>query len=431
MSKKASALVPRRWLRFMPIIFITYSFASVDRSNYSIAAPGGLERDLGMTPALTGLAAGLFFVGYFFFQVPAAGYAERKSVRKLLFWSILSWGLLSSAQGLISQPWLLIVDRLLLGAAEAAVAPALLVLVLNWFHARERARADTFSMLGGLIATVGMSVVSGYLVTLVGWRWMLIIEGAPALVWAFVFRALVVDRPSEATWLSEPEKRSIETALREDEEMPAKPTGYRHAFLSPTIILLTIQYLVWNFGLYGFLFWLPTVLKEATAHGLGEVGVLAAVPYAVAAVVLLCVSYLSDRLPRRRGLFIWPLLIVGGVTLYASSVTHHFWLAFVLLIVAEAAMQGPQGAFFASIPTYVPRDVAGGAMGLINSFGGLGGFIGAYIVGWFIGRTGTSGAFTFMAGSVLVAAILAFVVERLRRPASTPLAAQVPQQQIS
>jgi sugar phosphate permease len=429
MSETRSALDRQRWLRFMPIVFITYSFAFIDRSNYSIAAPGGLAHDLRMTPALTGLAAGLFFIGYFFFQVPAAQYAERKSVRKLLFWSLLAWGVLSSAQGIISQPWLLIVDRLLLGAAEATAAPALLVLLLNWFRSGERATANTFTMLGGLIAAVGMSAVSGYLVALVGWRWMFIIEGLPALAWAFIFRALVVDRPSEANWLSEPEKRSIETALRQDEKPPTQPGGYRRTFRSPTIILLTLQYLIWNFGLYGFLFWLPTVLKGATAHGIGQVGVLSAIPYAVASIVLLAVSYLSDRAPKRRGLYIWPLLVVGGLALYVSSATNHFWLAFLLLIIAEAAMQGPQGAFFASIPDYVPRDVAGGSMGFINSFGGLGGFIGAYIVGWFIGLTGISGAFTFMAGSVLAAAALAFVVERLPRPKPAPAATQLAPQQ--
>jgi len=423
MSRPAPVLASQRWRRYLPIAFVTYSFAYLDRSNYSIAAPGGLKHDLGMAPAMTGLAAGLFFVGYFFFQVPAARYAARNSVRNLLFWSLLAWGALSSAQGLVTSGWQLITDRLLLGAAEATVIPAMLVLLMNWFRQDERGRANTFLIWGNPVTVMWMSLVSGYLVQFIGWRWMFIIEGVPAIAWAFAFRALVTDRPASAGWLNEPEKQAIEDALREEEtRRPALQGGYARALRSPAVVLLSLQYLLWNFGLYGFVFWLPTVIKAGTARGIGVTGALTAIPYAAAAIAMLVAARLSDRSagsPRRRGWYIWPPLLVGGVSLYASSAVaaSGFWVSFVLLIVAGAAMYAPQGPFFAAVPEALDRDAAGGAMGLINSFGGLGGFVGAYIVGALIGSAGTPAAFAFMTAAVLAAAVLAFVVGRLPRPA--------------
>jgi sugar phosphate permease len=201
MAVRSAALSSQRWRRLIPIAFITYSFAYLDRSNYSISAAGGLDTRLHITSAQSGFLGGLFFIGYFLFQVPAGNFAERRSVKTLLFWSLCAWGLLAALQGVITSYWLLAVDRFLLGVVEAVVLPAMLVFLSHWFSRAERGRANTFLILGNPVTLLWMSVVSGYLAAAVGYRWMFVIEGLPAIAWAFLFRHLTDDRPEDATWL--------------------------------------------------------------------------------------------------------------------------------------------------------------------------------------------------------------------------------------
>ncbi len=182
-----SPLSSQRWRRLLPLAFVTYSLAYVDRSNYSLGAAGGLTHSLHITPGQVGLLGGLFFIGYFIFQVPAAEFAERRSVKPLMFWSLILWGTFAALQGVLRSFPLLLVDRFLLGVVEAAVIPAMLVFLTHWFSSRERGRADTFLLLGNPVTLL----------------WMFVIEGLPAIVWAFVFRALSDGQPRDAKWLGE------------------------------------------------------------------------------------------------------------------------------------------------------------------------------------------------------------------------------------
>src|SRR5690242_5321432 len=180
----------QRWRRIIPLVFITYSLAYLDRSNYSIGVDGGLKQSLGLTAQWSALLGAFFFLGYFLFQIPAAHYAENKSVSKLVFWCVLLWGVFASAQGVIPWLWLLLVDRFALGVVEAAIIPAMLIFLTHWFSRSERGRANTFLILGNPITVMWLSALSGYLIAATDWRWMFILEGLPAIVWAFVFRAL-------------------------------------------------------------------------------------------------------------------------------------------------------------------------------------------------------------------------------------------------
>ncbi|HEX3346716.1 MAG TPA: MFS transporter, partial [Acetobacteraceae bacterium] len=190
-----------RWARLVPVAFITYSLAYVDRANYSFGAAAGLAKDLNITEGAGSLLGALFFLGYFFFQIPAAHYAEHRSAKRLITTSLVAWGILASATGLISDLWLLYIVRFLLGVAESVVLPGMLILLSHWFTKPERSRAATFLILGNPITVLWMSVVSGYLVNSFGWRGMFIIEGLPAILWAAVFWFLVEDEPLKARWL--------------------------------------------------------------------------------------------------------------------------------------------------------------------------------------------------------------------------------------
>jgi sugar phosphate permease len=258
-----------------------------------------------------------------------------------------------------------------------------------------------------------MSIISGYLIAATSWRWMFIIEGLPAIVWAFAFRALVADRPANARWLQPAEREAIEQQLSAEQAGIAEVGGYRAAFASRNVVLLAVQYALWSIGVYGFVFWLPTIIKSESGRGIATTGLLSAVPYVLATLLMLAVSYASDRSGRRRA-FVWPFLLVGTAAFYGSYAvgTSHFALAFVLLVIAGGVMYAPYGPYFAFIPEFLPADVAGPAMGLINAFGALGGFAGAYVVGVLGGGSRSGGAFVFMAAALFGSAILMLFVKR-------------------
>ncbi|MEH7307670.1 MFS transporter [Neobacillus drentensis] len=401
-------IAKQRWMRLIPIAFITYSLAYLDRANYGFGAASGLAEDLHITAGTSSLLGSLFFLGYFFFQVPGAAFAEKKSAKVLIFWSLIAWGLLASFTGMVTNIKLLFVIRFALGVVESAVMPSMLVLLSNWFTKAERSRANTFLILGNPATVLWMSIISGYLVNSVGWRWMFIAEGLPAVIWAFIWWKVVNDKPREAKWLTEQEKNDFEQQLAKEQEGIKPVKNYGEAFKSKPVILLSAQYFLWSIGVYGFVMWLPSIIKAAPNMDIVKTGWLSSVPYILAIVLMLVASYFSDKTLNRNA-FVWPFLLIGAVAFYASYAigTQHFWISFVLLVIAGGAMYAPYGPFFAIIPEILPRNVAGGAMALINSMGALGSFVGSYIVGYLNDSTGGFGAsYIFMAGSLFVSAIL-------------------------
>ncbi len=401
----------KRWYRLIPIAFITYSLAYLDRANYGFAAAGGMAKDLDISAATSSLLGSLFFLGYFFFQIPGALYADKKSAKKLIFWSLILWGFLAMATGMVSNVNGLIVIRFSLGVVESAVMPSMLVFLSKWFTKAERSRANTFLILGNPATILWMSILSGYLIDSVGWRWMFILEGFPAIIWAFLWWRLVVDRPKDASWLTNREKDDLQAQL-DIEQKGIKPVkNYGVAFRSKVVIMLCFQYALWCIGVYGFVMWLPSIINAAPDANIVTTGWLASVPYVLAIIGMLVASYFSDKTLNRK-LFIWPFLLVGSLAFYGSYLlgNSNFWLSFVLLVIAGGAMYAPYGPFFAVITEVLPRNVSAGAIALINSMGALGSFVGAYIVGYLNGTTGGFGAsYIFMAGSLFLSAILTMV----------------------
>ena len=404
--KKTIAI--QRWYRLIPVAFITYSLAYLDRANFGFAAAGGMAKDLNITASISSLLGSLFFLGYFFFQIPGALYAANKSAKKLIFWSLILWGGLAMATGLISNVNVLIVIRFMLGVVESAVMPSMLVFLSRWFTKSERSRANTFLILGNPATLLWMSILSGYLIKSVGWRWMFILEGLPAIIWAFFWWRLVEDAPKNATWLTNNEKQQLEDELQQ-EQLGIKPVkNYAAAFKSSTVILLCLQYALWSIGVYGFVMWLPSIINAAPGANIVKTGWLASVPFVLAIIGMVSASYFSDKTLNRK-IFVWPFLLIGAVAFYCSYLigSSNFWLSYILLIIAGGAMYAPYGPFFAIITEILPRNVAGGAIALINSFGALGSFAGSYLVGYLNGSTGGfSASYIFMAGSLLLSAII-------------------------
>ncbi|PII64070.1 2-ketogluconate transporter [Serratia sp. OLHL2] len=411
-----ATVAAKRWWYIMPIVFITYSLAYLDRANFSFASAAGINDDLGITKGMASLLGALFVLGYFFFQIPGAIYAERRSVKKLIFWCLILWGGCASLTGVVSNIPMLAAIRFILGVVEAAVMPAMLIYISNWFTKSERSRANTFLILGNPVTVLWMSVVSGYLIHAFGWREMFIIEGIPAVIWAFCWWVLAKDKPAQAGWLSADEKQALQQQLDEEQKGIKAVRNYGEAFRSRNVILLCVQYFAWSIGVYGFVLWLPSILRSGMQMGMVEAGWLSAVPYLAATIAMIVVSWASDKMQNRK-LFVWPLLLIGALAFFGSYAvgTNHFWISYGLLVVAGAAMYAPYGPFFAIIPEMLPKNVAGGAMALINSMGALGSFFGSWFVGYLNGATGSPAAsYMFMAIALVVAVVLTLIVKPAR-----------------
>ena len=410
----------RRWLYLMPVVFFTYSLAYLGRSNFGFGAAAGLARSLNITESRAAFLGSVFFLGYFLFQVPAAAYARRKSATRLVFFALISWGVLSGLTGVIRDYWLLVIDRLLLGVAESLIFPSMLILLTNWFTRTERSRANAILILGNPVTVTWMAAVTGYLIKAVGWQMTFILEGIPSVVWAFVWVLVASDKPHDASWLSKESNRELEAELEREQTVLPALTNLSAALRVPGVILLCVQYAFWSFGVYGLVLWIPEMIRSGSTRGIETVGLLSAAPFLLAVVLMLVVAHFSDRALNRK-VFVWPFLLLSGVALFCSYMTagNNFWLAYVSLIVAGGAMYAPYGPFFAIVPEILPKTVAGEVMALINTCGAFGGFLGTWLVGWLQALTGNSRAgFFTMSMSLLVSAGIILCL-RTVKPVST------------
>lgn len=402
-----TTIAKTRWYRLIPVAFITYSIAYLDRANFGFAAAGKMAEDLHITKAMSSLLGSLFFLGYFFFQIPGAHYAANKSAKKLIFWSLILWGAAAMATGMVSNITLLVIIRFFLGVVESAVFPAMLILMTRWFTKKERSKANTFLILGNPVTILWMSIVSGYLINAVGWRWMFIIEGAPGIIWAFFWWKLVDDKPKDAKWLPDKDKAALDEILQKEQANIKPVKNYAAAFKSKAVVLLCLQYATWSIGVYGFVLWLPSIIKSAPHMDIVTTGWLSSLPYVFAIIGMIIASYFSDKTLDRKN-FVWPFLLIGAIAFYGSYLagSNNFWLSFILLVVAGTSMYSCYGPFFAMLSEILPANVLGGAMALINSFGALGAFGGSYLVGYLNAVTGNFNAsYVFMSASLLASAI--------------------------
>jgi len=407
-SSSITAELRKRWLIILPAVFITYSLAYVDRANYGFGAAAGLAATLHITNSQSALLGSLFFLGYFLFQIPGAAYARKRSARRLIFFALVAWGTLASLTGIIQNFWLLAADRLLLGAAESFILPGMLILLTSWFTRAERSRTNTLLILGNPVTVLWMSAVTGYIIRAVGWQRTFILEGAPSILWGFAWLYLIRDKPQDASWISPETCTHLTESLAGEQRTIPRVANLRAALKNIRVILLCLQYFFWCVGLYGFVLWLPSIIQKGASRGIAVTGLLSAVPYFFAILLMLLASFYSDR-GLRRTLFVWPFLIVSGVALFGSylAAPTNFWLAFAFLVIAGATMYAPYGPFFAIIPEMLPANVAGEVTALVNSCGALGSFVGTWFVGLLEARTGSSQAgFLLMSIALIVSGVL-------------------------
>lgn len=417
-----------RFARIMPLAFITYSLAYLDRVNLAFAQKG-MGQSLRISSSQFAAFNASFFIGYVLFQIPGASYAAHRSVRKLMFWALVFWGIVASLTALLPNFPLLVADRILLGAVEGLVFPSLLVFLTHWFTRRERSRANTLLILGNPVTMLWANIASGYLIEyfmapghqilgLKAWQLMILAEGVPTLIWAVLWWMLADDRPADAAWLSREESAGVQNALDAEQKHVKQVKHYLAAFRDPQVIILCLQFFAWSVGIYGLNMWLPVIVQHGSHMGIGHVGLVNAIPYLIGAVVMYGISAISDRVLVRKA-FVWPFMFIGAAAFWSSYMSEgHFALEFIGIVIACMCMYAPYGPFWAMVPELVSRNVVGESLALINTMGAAGGAVGTYFVGALPGRTGGYGSsFICLSGALALAGLLTLAVRpRLHRP---------------
>ncbi len=414
-----------RWTRLIPVAIVVYIISFMDRTNIGFAF-SGMGHDLHINTTQQGLAGGIFFIGYLVLQIPGGHLAERWSAKKFVGIMVLVWGVFAVASGLVQNFPQLLAVRFLLGVAEGGIWPAILVLISHWFPAQERARAYGFWIMNIAIASIITAPLSGWILTWGDWRTLFFIEGAvPFLIAAPLWWGLVADRPSEAAWLGQAERDYIETSLARENADAPRSAGYRAVFRSSVVWRLVLVYFLIQVGFYGLNLWLPHLVTVTIGASILLVGVVTAIPYVFAIGGLWLNAHLADR-NGRYSIHVTASLAIGAVALVLSvALGQYAALSIVLISVAMAGALAYDGPFWASASRAVPVALAGGAMGLINAIGNLGGFVGPYIGGYLQDASG--GSFLLTAVVLAIALLLGgLVMLTLRRRADKPVTARVP-----
>jgi sugar phosphate permease len=387
MSINLSKNIPNgRWLHIIPPTILVYIVAFMDRTNISFAMAGGMDKALGMTATTSGLAAGIFFVGYLFLQVPGGRIAERGSAKKFIAYTILAWGALAVLSGLVQNTTQLLIIRFLLGVAEGGVWPAVLTIISHWFPNEERGRANAYFLMNIPIASIITGPLSGWIITAYSWRAVFIVEGIIALALMFIWLPLISDRPEDAKWISEEEKEYINRKIREEQEAISgkeiRKVSIGELLSNPRVWKLILLYFFYQVGIYGFSLWLPTLLKSLTHTGMGGVGMLSTVPYIGAIAGLYIFAKLSDKTMNRRLYTALPMLGFAICLVLSVQTKNSIWVSFAFLSGCGIFLQSASSIFWTIPPILFSADMAAGARGVINALGNLGGFIGPYMVGW-------------------------------------------------
>jgi MFS family permease len=409
----ASAESSSRWMRIIPVAFVMYTIAFVDRTNVSLALPR-ISHDLNMDPQQAGTVAGIFYWGYLALQIPGGHLAKWWSPKKFISVLLVVWAACAIGCGLARTYHQLLVLRLALGVAESGVFPATIILLSHWFSRAERARANAFFFACMPGAVVLSSPFSGWMMDHWGWRAMMVSEGALPFVWLAVWLIFIKDHPSDARWLPAAERDTLVATLRrESDELEGAPAvPFLRALFQPQVFALIAVYFCYVSGEMGLLFWLPSAMGKFKELSNLSTGILYTLPFLVGCVALVVVGKLSDR-HRERPHHIATAMLIGGtcILLAVAVVPYSLVLAFALISLSGIGAYGPLGPFW-SIPTEtLPAKVVGSVMGLVNALGNLGAYCAPLVVGYLNKKTGNFySGFAFLGAITLVGAALALLL---------------------
>jgi ACS family tartrate transporter-like MFS transporter len=409
--------------RLIPLLGVLYFFAFLDRVNVGFAALT-MNADLGLSPQVFGVGAGIFFIGYVLFEVPSNVMLERFGARLWIARIMISWGILSAAMAFVQGPKSFYAVRFLLGIAEAGFFPGIIFYLTCWFPSQHRARIIALFMIALPLSSVIGAPISTSLLGLEasglkGWQWMFLLEAIPTIVLGIFVFALLPDRPADAKWLSADEKRWLQAELAREHVDSAQghASCLREALLMPRVWRYGLVYFCILVGLYGFGFWLPQIIASLGHMTNVQVGLYSMIPYTLAGIALVLWGRHSDATQERSWHVALPSLL-GAAALIVSGWTSAPFIGFAALCLAAVGIYSGLPAFWALSSRGLQGVAAAGAIALINSIGNFGGFLGPTAIG--IAKTYTG---SYAASLLLIAVFLALgaavvIWERAREPAS-------------
>ena len=376
-----------RW-RLLPFLIACFFIAFVDRVNVGFAALH-MNEELNFSPAVYGFGAGLFFIGYALFEVPSNLFLHRLGARIWIARIMVSWGILACLMATVGGVTGFYVLRFLLGVAEAGFFPGVLLYMTYWFPAEARARTMATFSAGSVVSLVIGAPVSSALLQLDGamgfhgWQWLFVLEGLPAIALGVVAYVWLTDRPAQATWLSTEERGWLERTM--EAEAMAKPAerhmGVLESLKDRRTLFLSFAIMLNIIAIYGVTMWLPLVVKAAGELSDLEVGLISAIPFLCTAIAMVINGAHADRTNERRWhITVWATLGAVGFVIAAYAASP--WLALVGICLAAMGIWCSNTVFW-TVPMRIFTGVSAAAsLGLINSVGNLGGFIGPFVTGW-------------------------------------------------
>jgi D-galactonate transporter len=406
-------------VRIMPFLALLYFVNYLDRVNIGFAGPNGMNQDLGLTAAAFGFASGIFFLGYLILEVPSNLALHRFGARRWLARIMITWGIVATVMAFVPNPVTMVILRFLLGVAEAGFFPGIILYLTYWFPKAQRGKAVALFMAAIPVSTAVGSTLSSLLIAhghgvfgLAGWRFMFLVEGIPAILLAFVTWFFLTDRPEQARWLTEDERKWLIAEL--DAERQATEAEFhwplRKALTHPRILALAFVYFAIAYGLYALGFFLPTIIagfgqQFGTKLSVVQSGLVTAIPYVIGAVVMVFWARHGDRTNERKWHVALPMLLGGGAIPIALYLGNPY-AAMVAVTLCAVGVCCALPTFWALPSNFLAGSAAAGGIALINSLGNVSGFAAPYVTGWLRDLTGTQRAGLWTVGACMVAGAL-------------------------
>jgi len=413
--------------RIIPFVFLLYIISFLDRINIGFAALT-MNRELAITSKQYGLVAGVFFFGYFLFEIPSNLMLHKVGARIWIARILITWGILATLTGFVRSVPQLYGVRFLLGLAEAGYFPGIALYLTYWFRQRDQAQAIALFLAGIPVTSILGAPVSGFILdhvhwlSISSWRWLLILEGIPAVVGGALTYFLLPSRPAEAKFLSQEEKAWIEAELasEEREKLANHNISALQALMNKRIWHLGLIGFTLNTGMYTMNFWMPELVKSLSGgYSNSLIGLLVMIPHLVGLPVMVLVSRSSDRRQERRFHAAIPA-ITAGIALASLGATHSIFPTILLLSFAALGIYSVYGPFYSLPGDFLTGFAAASGLALVSSLANLGGFAGPYATGWISQRTGSLYGGLAVAGVSLFASatLMMFLPRRLRGNAS-------------
>ena len=416
--------------RLIPFLILAYFLAYLDRVNLGFAALT-MNADLNFSPTIFAWGAGIFFIGYFIFEVPSNIALEKFGASRWIARIMVSWGIISALMAIVSGPTSFYVLRFLLGVAEAGFFPGIILYLTFWFPKRERARAVALFMIAIPVSSVIGSPLSAWLISvghglvfgLDGWRFMFLVEGLPAILIGVLCWFYLTDKPQDAAWLTAEERNWLQNEMDTEHAQTSQRYHYplRKALTQPRILALAFVYFGVVYGLYAVGFFLPTIIagfKQAfnTEYSIIEQGFIVAIPYAFGAIAM----YLWARHGDSTGERVWHVAIpaiVGGIAIPVALYMQSPFTTMIAVTICAIGICSALPTFWALPTRFLTGAAAAGGIALINSLGNLAGFVGPYVTGWLTDLTGNPKAGLWVVGTFMIAAgIVAILLKAAPEP---------------